>query len=362
VAQWTDAGRAAARAAAAGGILVAGATAGVVAERLLVRKSLGGGLLDTEGYGTVRGDVVPVTSFDGTELYVEVDEAPKAVDNLTIIFAHGFTLNQDAFHYQRTALRGLARLVFFDQRGHGRSGHGVEEPASLDQLGLDLRAVIEATSPTGPLVLVGHSMGGMTIMSLAEHHPELFGDRVRGVALLATSAGGVNGAPLNLPPPIEAIINRTADAAGFVGDKTPALIAKSRSATSDLMTIAANRYGFGSKGPVEYAEFTARMIASTPFDTIVDLGRAFAIHDKRQAIEAFHHVESLVVVGDSDVITPHGASRDMVRIVPGAELVVLPQTGHMLLLERHVEVSLLLRRLVSRVRANIAAESDARAS
>jgi pimeloyl-ACP methyl ester carboxylesterase len=190
----------------------------------------------------------------------------------------------------------------------------------------------------------------------------LFGDRVRGVALLATSAGGVHGAPLNLPPPLEAIINRTVDAAGFVGDKTPALIAKSRSATNDLMTVAASRYGFGSKVPAEYAEFTARMIASTPFDTIVDLGRAFALHDKREAIEALHHVEAVVVVGESDVITPPSASKDLVRIVPGAELVVLPKTGHMLLLERHVEVSLLLRRLVSRVRANMAAESDIRAS
>ena len=118
VAQWTDVGKAAARAAAAGGVVVAGAAAGVLAERLLVRKSLGGGLLDTEGYGSVRGDAQTVTSFDGTELYVEVDEAPDAVDKLTVVFAHGFTLNQDAFHYQRMALRGSARLVFFDQRGH----------------------------------------------------------------------------------------------------------------------------------------------------------------------------------------------------------------------------------------------------
>jgi len=362
VAQWTDVGRAAARAAAAGGIVVAGAAAGVVAERLLVRKSLGGGLLDTEGYGSVRGEVIPLTSFDGTELYVEVDEAPNAVDDLTIVFAHGFTLNQDAFHYQRTALRGLARLVFFDQRGHGRSGLPVETPANIDQLGLDLLAVLEATAPAGPVILVGHSMGGMTIMSLAAHHSELFGPRVRGVALMATSAGGVNGAPMNLPPPLEAIVNRTADAATFVGDKTPGLVAKSRTVTTDFMTILAGRYGFGSKVPSEYAEFTARMIAATPFDVIVDLGRNFALHDKREAMESLHHVETLVIVGESDAITPMSASKDMVRIVPGAELVVLPRTGHMLLLERHVEVSLLLRRLVSRVRANVAADSDARAS
>ena len=49
--------------------------------------------------------------------------------------------------------------------------------------------MLDATAPTGPVVLVGHSMGGMTVMALAEQHPELFGDRVVGVALLSTSPG-----------------------------------------------------------------------------------------------------------------------------------------------------------------------------
>ena len=41
------------------------------------------------------------------------------------------------------------------------------------------------------MVLAGHSMGGMSIMALARQRPELFGDRVVGVFLLATSAGGL---------------------------------------------------------------------------------------------------------------------------------------------------------------------------
>ena len=45
-------------------------------------------------------------------------------------------------------------------------------------------------------MLVGHSMGGMTIMALAEQRPELFAERVAGVALISTSAGEVGGAGL----------------------------------------------------------------------------------------------------------------------------------------------------------------------
>jgi pimeloyl-ACP methyl ester carboxylesterase len=39
--------------------------------------------------------------------------------------------------------------------------------------------VLDAVVPTGPVVLVGHSMGGMTVMALADSAPELFGPRVR---------------------------------------------------------------------------------------------------------------------------------------------------------------------------------------
>ena len=108
---------------------------------------------------------------------------------LTIVFAHGFTLSMDSFHFQRRDLGDVARLVFYDQRSHGRSGRSAPENATIDQLGLDLYAVLQAVAPAGPVVLVGHSMGGMTILALADQHPELFGDRVVGVALLATSTG-----------------------------------------------------------------------------------------------------------------------------------------------------------------------------
>ena len=75
-------------------------------------------------------------------------------------------------------------MVFWDQRSHGRSGRSDLTHATIDQLGDDLLAVLEATTAPGrPVVLVGHSMGGMTIMALADRHPELFGDRVVGVAL-----------------------------------------------------------------------------------------------------------------------------------------------------------------------------------
>ena len=88
-----------------------------------------------------------------------------------MVVSHGYALSLDSWHYQRLALQGRVRTVWWDQRGHGRSQRGPVGSATIDQVGADLAAVIEATAPTGPLVLVGHSMGGMTVMSLADPPP-----------------------------------------------------------------------------------------------------------------------------------------------------------------------------------------------
>ena len=64
-------------------------------------------------------------------------------------------------------------------------------------------------------MLVGHSMGGMTIMALAERHPALFRDRVLGVALVSTSAGdvgtvGLQRAVLSHRNPVVNVVGRLA--------------------------------------------------------------------------------------------------------------------------------------------------------
>src|SRR5205823_13175743 len=96
-------------------------------------------------------------------------------------------------HFQRRDLSDH-RLVFWDQRDHGRSGRSAAGSGSIGQLGADLKAVIDAAAPgPAPVVLVGHSMGGMTIMALAGQAPDLFGTKVAGAVLIATAAHGLEG-------------------------------------------------------------------------------------------------------------------------------------------------------------------------
>src|SRR4051812_45174672 len=136
-----------------------------------------------------------VASDDGTEIAVEILGAGHP--GPTVVFTHGWTFSSRSWHYQRM-LAERYRLVLMDHRDHGESGLGPREHRTIDQIGRDLAAVIAVTCAGRDVVLVGHSMGGMTIMSLAAQHPELFGRQVKAVALVATSAGAGAAAPLRL--------------------------------------------------------------------------------------------------------------------------------------------------------------------
>lgn len=356
-------GRVAGIVGALGAAAAVGAAVGVAAERVLVRRAIRPDPERDEPFGGLRGRVVPVTASDGTPLHVEIEEPPegsiahRAADGLTIIFSHGYALEEDSWHYQRRDLRALGRLVFWDQRSHGRSGRGPKENATIDQLGRDLEAVIGATAPTGPIILVGHSMGGMTVMSYAAHHPEAFGERVRGVALLATSSGGLADVPLGLPAPFARVFHGIApQIAGALAERKE-LVERGRKAGSDIAYLLTRLYSFGSSVPPSLTGFVHRMLSATPIDVVAEFLPTLEAHDKVTALESIGRVDTLVIVGDADLLTPSEHSDEIVRHVPGAELVIIPDSGHMVMLEKYPEVNQHLRELVGRVRRGIAADS-----
>ncbi len=218
------------------------------------------------------------------ELHTEVDENPDA--KVTVVLCHGCTLDLDSWRFQRASLREHARVVVWDQRGHGRSGSG--GPKCPELLGRDLHAVLRETTPTGPVILIGHSMGGVGILALARQYPELFGDRVIGVGLLATPASQITS---------------TLSSCGAAGSALPA--------------------GFQSalRQPLEVPE------------VIAELYPHLREYDHGRALPVLQQVETLVMVGESDLITPLTDSQAIVSAVPESELVVVPNAGHGLVFE-----------------------------
>lgn len=353
----TPALRTATRGLVAAGALAAGAALGAVVERSLLRAT---GALDPgdmpDDFGSIHGEERTVVAGDGTELHVEVDDLPMGHQpgDVTVVFAHGYALNLDSWHFQRKALRGRARLVLYDQRSHGRSGRADFDTHHVDQLGSDLASVIAAVAPEGPLMLVGHSMGGMTIMALAAQHPEVFEDRVYGVALIATTAGGLSSGMLGLPPGVGAVFHRVAPAVAAALARRKGLVERTRWSSSDLGLLLTRLYSFGSSSTAAANRFVASMVSATPVDVVAEFLPALQEHDKRDVLHVFENVELLVIVGDTDRLTPREQSDEIVRRLPGAEYVVVSDSGHMLTLEKHEEVDAHLVSLLERVQRDAA--------
>lgn len=341
-------------------VVAAAAAAGAYAERRFVGEQMRSDVDRLASLGTLRGEQGTVITSDGAELHVEVD-TPEGFDPLrqpTIVFSHGYALNQDTWHFQRAVLRDRARLVFWDQRAHGRSRPGPSGSHTIDQLGHDLHSVIDEFAPEGPLVLVGHSMGGMTVMSMAASYPEVFRERVHGVALLGTSSGGINEVPLGLPKPVAKVAHKLAPLVAPTLIRRGDFIEASRERVSDLSMILTRQYSFGSPVPPEVAQFTFDMINATPIQVVGEFLPTFDAHDKREALAALHGIEVLVMVGRSDKMTPVDHSFEIIRRVPHAELVVLSETGHMLMLERPDEINRELLALLDRAERSIAADGE----
>jgi len=140
----------------AAGAVAAGAGVVMLAEKIAVgRIRLRPDPAAGEPFGEIRGRAMTVLADDGLPLHVEISGPEDAP--VTIIFCHGYALNQDVWYYQRAGLEKSVRLVFWDQRSHGRSGRSDPDLVSIDQLGADLHEVLMATAPGDtPVVLIGH--------------------------------------------------------------------------------------------------------------------------------------------------------------------------------------------------------------
>jgi pimeloyl-ACP methyl ester carboxylesterase len=365
----SKAGRTAGLIGAAVGVLAAGAAAGVAVERQMIgRRSAERAQLEAEPFGSLRGMPHVFTADDGVELYVEVDElkrsrrpapAPvkrrlrrkaieQAPDDLTLIFAHGYGLNMDCWHFERRDLAGIGTMVFYDQRSHGRSGRSPKEGVTIDQLGRDLYGILQEFAPTGPVILIGHSMGGMSIMALAEQHPDLFGDRVIGVGLLSTSAGGLDETPIAFPGWPGRLVRRIATPTVAALARMPDVVERGRKAGTDISYILTRKYSFGSEVPPAFTEFVNEMIAATPISVIADFYPIFALHDRYSDLEPLQKVECVVIGGDDDHLTPFSHSEEIVRHVPGAELVEVRNCGHLGLIEHHREFTAALLGMIER--------------
>ncbi len=321
---------------------IAGAT---VARSMLNRRAVINDPFLHEDFETLDSDrSYLVTTPDGVHLSVR--EVGPADAPLTVVFAHGFCLRMGAFHFQRMRLAdewgSQVRMIFYDQRGHGRSAEAPPETYTISQLGKDLETVLQVIAPRGPIVLVGHSMGGMTVLSHARQFPEHYGGRITGAALISSAAEGVAQSPLG-----EVLNNPALNAVRRAARTAPKLVDRGRTVARSLIgpILRAASYSDKRVSPSIVA-FSEKMMLGTPVPTMVEFLHALQVHDETSALPTLAKIPTLIVCGERDLVTPVEYSRRMADALPESELVIVARAGHLVLLDKQASVSDGLVRLV----------------
>ncbi|WP_051499079.1 alpha/beta fold hydrolase [Nocardia sp. BMG51109] len=292
-----------------------------------------------------RDRAVTVVTDDGVPLAVRVcgpDDAPA-----TVVFVHGFCNSMESFHFQRRDLEKLwgprVRMVFFDLRGHGRSGTPSTASCTVPQLGRDLEAVLAECVPDGPLMLAGHSMGGMAVLAAAAQFPRLFTERVRAVALLSTAAAEVTSAGV-----AQLLRNPALDGFRMAVHTAPALVQASRVTAGHVITPILHVSSFHGDVSPTLSRFTTSMIDRTPVETIVKFLKALELHDESAALPTLAPLPALVLGGAHDLVIPFRNSRALARQLPDADLVRVTDAAHMVHLQYPELVAAALDRLLIR--------------
>lgn len=283
-------------------------------------------------------ETVPVVSADGHPIHVLAYGDPAAPP---IVLAHGWTCSTEYWYPQINALADEYRVVVYDQRGHGRTGRGAS-PLTPDLLGDDLDAVLAATVRDGrKAVVVGHSMGGMSIMSWALRYPERVAELASAVMLASTGVDRLIAETTVLPLPKRAPAVPLPVGRAILGSTAPLI--------STPLTRRGIQYVAMAPGSTrQEVDFCARIVRDCAPATRGGWGRALSTLDIGDALDHLT-VPTTVLVGTADRLTPQVHAVRMSERLDAddhlARLIRLPGIGHMSTVEAADVVNAEIRRL-----------------
>jgi non-heme chloroperoxidase len=263
------------------------------------------------GWGSLEQPAtIAVTTPDGARLAVwDIGEGP------TVALPHCWGCTHAIWiPVARRLVEMGHRVVLYDQRGHGASTRGTA-PLSVETLAHDFELVLESLD-VRDAVMAGHSMGGMTIMSLATHRPDVLAERARALVLVATAAAPVTQGPAGL----------TRAAGALIGSPVVSRAMRSSGGRRYVRNV------FGA-GPIDaHLDLTRTLFGDC--DPQVRAGFIMGIA-QMNLLEGIATIDkpTTVVVGSRDRLTPPRLARQMVATIPGSRLVTLEDRGHMLPLE-----------------------------
>ena len=293
---------------------------------------------------TALSSTSTVIADDGTRLNV-VSYGPEDAAGDVIVAIHGWTCNTSYWNPQINRFASQRRVIAYDQRGHGGSELGATRP-TIETLGLDLNAVLDAMVPAGrKAVLIGHSMGGMTIMSWAAQYPHKVDERISAVVLASTAADALIANQLLLP----------VDLPRYSKPFAPTML---RMLISAPLPVPRTAYGprftqYLTLGPAarpSHVAFVDEMVMSCPPRVRGLWGAAMTKLDVGAGLAALT-VPTTVVVGADDRLTPPSHANRIAEVLRNngnlADLVVYDGVGHMSTIETAGEFNELLEKVLA---------------
>lgn len=274
------------------------------------------------------------TSADGSRLHIEV-HGPE--DAPTVVLSHGWTCTTA---FWGAVVRDLAedhRVVVYDQRGHGRSPAPGPDGYSTRALADDLEAVLEETLKPGErAVVVGHSMGGMTVMAAADR--PAVRQRIAAALLCSTGSSRLLGDASVVP--LSSAGLRTRVHRALLGSKLP---------LGPVTPLSKKILKYGTMGPAatpEMVDACARIVHACPRTVRASWAGVLAELDLDAGVRQLD-VPTAVVAGTADRLTPVKHARRIADALPQlVDLVELDGLGHMTPVEAPGEITGMARRLV----------------
>ncbi|MFG1624882.1 alpha/beta fold hydrolase [Kribbella sp. NPDC049227] len=309
---------------------------------------------------TIQAERSGVTTTDGVRLNVETTGSPDAP--VTVLLVHGWTCSTRSWHNQVEELPRIlgpngVRVVTYDHRGHGRSDAAPAGSMRIEQLADDLETVLDTVVGDGPVVYAGHSMGGMTLMALADQRPELFGSRIAAAALVSTSSGHIAEGAFGIPRRFDA--TAAAFAPRAMNLLSTRLERRAHRAPRPLdMAVRVRRPAlrqlvFGKKtDPAEVDLFLADL-ASLPGPSYGGFFEAILKHERDHALKVLEQLPVEIMHGTRDRLLPPRHANRMAAELPTARLWMYPGAGHMLMQERPRDVTHRLASLARRVGGSV---------
>lgn len=233
-----------------------------------------------------------------------------------LVALHGFPLSRGAWQKQVDALKSSYRVIAPDLRGLGES-EARPGANTMSQMADDLSALLENLN-TGPVVLIGHSMGGYVTLAFAHKFPGM----LRGLVLVGTKAGADSA---------EAAAGRraTAEKVKTEGARVvvDAMAPKMLAATNTDQAMARSVRGFMEhskpEGVIGSLLGMAERADSTPFLSQIN-------------------VPTLIIAGADDTVMPPTESEKLATAIKGARLEKIANAGHLVAFEKADEFNRVL--------------------